>query len=460
MLSRRKTLIVGTTDDYIQWIRQLHPKTCLFLTDPAVRCRENGSGNSTDEILWHLADYEGARTALDQYLRRHNCRLDGVACFDCESMELAAVIAHAYGLPYPTVQAVNNCRNKYLTKFIWKYHDLRTPRTRQLTTVGDAIAALDEFGGICVLKPATGSGSELIFSCADRDQCRTSFLSIQDGLRKRSDSRLYHPGDVNPGMILAEEFIDGEEYSCDFIVEKNQARIIRLTRKIISDHGPFGTAFAYLVPTELPPEISSSGFNRILFRSAFALGIDRAICMLDFKIDNGRIVFLELAPRPGGDCIPFLLRHGYGLDILLLLVDFSRQRPLKKYLPRFPFTYLLQKEGPGPGPFIGLRLHAAQSGELKTIDTTYLLEDPRVKKIHFIRKPGHRVTLPPDDYASWLLGHVIFIPVSGIDAAAQCYDLSTKIRVSILPTDCINEAGNNTFDQKSGDTTTTRALPI
>jgi len=76
--------------------------------------------------------------------------------------------------------------------------------------------------------------------------------------------------------------------------------IIRLTRKVLSSEGAFGTAKGYLLTRVLPPEINEKDFLETLYHSADALGTDRAICMLDFKVFEGRIFLIELAPRPGG----------------------------------------------------------------------------------------------------------------------------------------------------------------
>jgi hypothetical protein len=56
---------------------------------------------------------------------------------------------------------------------------------------------------------------------------------------------------------------------------------------------------------------------------------------------------------------------------------------------------------------VAIRIHAKEEGILENIDCRRLMEDPRIKSIHLTKKPGHRIQLPPKDYDSWLLGHVI-----------------------------------------------------
>ena len=159
--------------------------------------------------------------------------------------------------------------------------------------------------------------------------------------------------------------------------------------------------------------------HQTLYRSAAALGLDRAVCMLDFKVHQGRIFLLELAPRPGGDCLPYLLRCCWGLDMLGLYLDFCEQRPVDFTPPA------------DARPCLGLRLHARQAGILKKIEARRLAQDPRVREIHLTRKHGDRVLMPPDDYDSWLLGHVIFEPHAGVELAAQCRVLGEKLVVEM-----------------------------
>jgi biotin carboxylase len=274
-------------------------------------------------------------------------------------------------------------------------------------------------GGDCVLKPLSGSGSELIFRCSSAHECEQSFQKIQSGLQQRQAQRLFRPLGTDDTAILAEECVDGREYSCDFIIEDGSVEIIRLTCKILSPRKPFGTAIGYYLPAVLPEEIDESSLRTILYHSAAALGLERALCMLDFMICNGQLVLLELAPRPGGDCLPFLLRRSRGLDILKLFLDFSQRRPRE-----------LNFAG-SQHDWVGLRLHARQSGCLKKIDTQRLQQDARVHEIHLIRKPGHAIKLPPADYDSWLLGHIIFEPDATGQPATQCRELLEKLTLEI-----------------------------
>ena len=248
------------------------------------------------------------REALSGHLESWGIGLAGVACFDDESMALAANLAQAYGLDYPSPEAVANCRDKYRSKSLWRSQGLATPDVDKVASPEAAAAFLRRAGGPVVLKPIGGSGSELIFRCDSEADCARHFRTIAEGLAKRQGHRLYEPFAAEGEGILAETHVPGEEYSCDFVLEGGRASVIRLTRKVCFDQDPFGTAKAYSLPGAWPDAIDRARFETMLGQSARALGLEQAIGMLDFFVHDGRVVLLEMAPRPGGDCLPSLLR--------------------------------------------------------------------------------------------------------------------------------------------------------
>ena len=174
-----------------------------------------------------------------------------------------------------------------------------------------------------------------------------------------------------------------------------------------------------LFPVTLTDRIDPKAFQQILYKSAMSLGITRAICMLDFIIRGNEVVLLELTPRPGGDCLPFLLKRRLGLDILDLTLDFAQQHALR-----------LPQSDKG-SPYIGLRLRADREGTLKRIDVRRLHRDPRVLEVHLTRSPGHVIRMPPTDYDSWLLGHAIVMPFKEIGLETQCVELLDLISVEV-----------------------------
>ncbi len=141
--------------------------------------------------------------------------------------------------------------------------------------------------------------------------------------------------------------------------------------------------------------------------------------MLDFIVQDNRAFMIELTPRPGGDCLPPLLLNSCGMDILGCTLDFAEGHPF------VPDTSLQWQ------PLVGVRLFAACSGEIEQIDSSALLRDHRVVESHLKRGPGHRVVLPPEDYESRLLGHVIFKPAGPESIENECIEIASKLKIEM-----------------------------
>jgi biotin carboxylase len=411
-------LVVGTTADYIEWIRTRYPNEALFITAPHVRqkAREPVPAPS-EELVFPLSDSTALVNALTLHMKTYSQIPGGIACFDCESMIPAARLARTLGLPYPDESAILNCRDKQIAKQLWQAAGIPCPRVWPIHGINDVIPILilEDLTAGLVLKPAWGSGSELVFQCRNRKEAETAFQMITCGLEKRKGNGLFaHPDH----LILAEERICGPEYSADFILSDTGLTLIRLARKIIPAGMPFGTASGYEVPGTLPSLLPVDMLTRILEKAARSLGLDTGICMVDFVVKHNRPYLLEMTPRPGGDCLPWLLDISGNLDILKLTLDIARNRPW--HLNSFRFL-----------PHMALRIHARKCGILKKIHYRDLASEPRVKQIHLIREPGHRIILPPEDYDSWLLGHIIFDTYGWNFPETRCTLLARRLEIEI-----------------------------
>lgn len=402
----KRVLVVGTTSDYIELLRKAVPGQLLFVTAHDIRKKAlEPCPSAGEEVLCDLSDPAGVLKQLGQHLKDHDMVLTGVTCFDCESMELAARIAEAMSLSYPSLEGIQNCRNKSRSKELWMKNGVPCPSWRLVKSREEVSDFYEKAESSCVLKPVDGSGSERVFHAHNLDQCLSAYEAVCEG----------RPSPV----CLMEEYIQGTEYSCDFIVDHNRVDLIRLTRKIHAPGHVFGTIMAYDMIDVLPENISHKYFLTLLGKAARALSINRAICMVDFIAQGDDLRFLEIAPRPGGDCLPWLIRCSLGIDMLKLAVDFAKSR-----------SFAFKKPLNG-SPHVGLRIHASKSGILKSMDTSRVQADPRVKEVLEKHRRGHKIVLPPADYDSWNMGHIIFKPVGIVSREAQCRELLSLVSVEI-----------------------------
>ena len=431
-MSNRRVLVVGTTADYIHIINRRFSQRAIFITDVNERAKATEPSPSSDaELLCDLSQPEQVVAAVRRHLNQWRMEPSGIVCFDCESMPAAAFIAHSFGLSYPSAEAVAACRSKYVCKQIWRQAGLSCPDVELVHNASDAVSFLRRIDSPAVIKPLTGSGSELIFLCSTEDDCVLACDTLRSRLASHSDRRMYAPyvcdgRTVDPRKVFViEEFVRGDEYSCDFVVKGDRVEIFRIARKILDAKRAFGTTMAYLLPGTLPEGFGEKSLCNQLRTAAKVLGLDRAICMLDFIVRDNRALMIELTPRPGGDCLPPLLLNSCGTDILGCTLDFAEGRP-------FISGTSLQWR-----PLVGVRLFATHNGEIERIDSSALLEDRRVVEYHLKRGPGHRVVLPPEDYESRLLGHVIFEPSDSDSIENECVEIASEIKIEMKTQECM-----------------------
>jgi hypothetical protein len=423
-----RVLVVGTTPDYVDLISRRLPGRCLFITDSALRGDAiEPCPDPADEVVCSLADETDSILAtLTAHLGQWNLRLAGIVCFDCESMTLAAELADWLDFDYPSRRAIATARNKHAATERWRQAGLPCPQAELVHEVEEAIELQGRLAAPIVLKPLSGSGSELVFACHDEEDCRRAFEIMRSRLIYHHDARMYAPvrgaaGSLDPRQIfLAEELVEGLELSCDFVVEGQEARVIRACRKISRPGDPLGTVRAYATPLDLPGDVSLARLRRQLASAAAALGIWRAICMVDMVMRDGELVMLELAPRLAGDCLPALTRASTGLDVFAFALGFALGE-----LPAIP--------SPGPDMWVAVRFLAATEGVVTRLDTTAIEADSRVTQVEILRGSGEQVVLPPASHDLRLLGYAIFQPQGGESIERQCAELEEALVVEIEP---------------------------
>jgi biotin carboxylase len=421
-----RVLVVGTTSDYIDIIYSRHRDRAFFVTDTAERNRATEQAPPTEsELVCDLSSIGETLSSLRNRLSQSQIRPSGVTCFDCESMPLAALIAFDFELSYPSPETINMVRNKYLTKSTWTAKGVPCPDCTIVRTESEAIDFFRLKSKPIVLKPLTGSGSEFVSLCRNEHECSESIRSMAAGLASHPNIRMYpvQPDRLGGGIprkeFLAEEFIGGREYSCDFVIDGNRIKVIRIAQKIRFVDKPFGTTTGYLLPSPLPPTISLEAFEETIHAAARALNIDRAICMLDFMVSSGGLSLIELTPRPGGDCLPPLILHSSELDVLGFALDFAEGGnppipPLRSW-----------------NQLVGLRIIATRSGVIQRLDMERAARDPRVLECDIRHEVGDRVCIAGASYDSRILGHIIFRPSDKSDIEQQCEEIESLLDLNL-----------------------------
>lgn len=424
-MSTKRVLVVGTTSDYIDMIDRRYPQQALFLTDPSVRFSAlEPPPAPADEVVADLTQGDPMRLALTEHLARHAQTVAGVACFDCETLSLAAELAREFHAPFASSEAVAACRSKFESKRLWQASEIPCPAARLVLSAQEVEQFCAEYPGKVVLKPNRASGSQLVFVCRTTEEAVEIFTQIRLQLLD-PDFRPAGPIPAHSAIgtvpeLVIEQHVSGQEFSCDLILEEHGAHLIRIARKVMDTTAPTGTTLGYEIPGQLPSEVKPKALVETMRRAARALGLTRTLAMVDFIIKDEQPWLLEMTPRPGGDCLPQVIHSSSRMDMLGVALDFARGMEVT-IPPRSQWRHR-----------VGLRLLARQEGTIARLSDSALRNDPRVLTCHLARRPGHRVILPPRDYDSRILGHAIFVPAHGRSLASECRDLADMLAVFMV----------------------------
>lgn len=417
-VSARKVLVVGTTGDYIAYLDAQVPGRLVFLTDMAERAR-SAFRAPEHEILADLSNAEAASQALMRRLPAHASGLSGLTCYDCESLPLAARLAHASGVAYPSPEAIAACRDKYRTNRLWQAQGIACAAGGTARSPDEARRLFAELGPPVILKPRTGSGGAFMMAAASPAACVDALLDLQNRLAHSKDRLYASPtgaGDAGfdaKASLLIEARVDGQEFSADFIVDGDVVTLLRTSRKISASGADFGETLVYVTPAELDEDLIA-----IQLRDAtHALGLRRAFCTADFIRAGTKAVLLEIAPRPGGDCLPRLVRHALGRNILRDAIDFAEGLPLAR--------------ASATRPLVGLMLRAALPGTVEQIDASAITADPRTVDCVVTRCPGDRLGV--EGPADRVVGEVIFAPRAPETIEQECRELRDLLRLRVVP---------------------------
>jgi len=419
-MATSRVLVVGTTADYIEHLHAARSGRGLFLTDAAHRASATEPApDAASEVLADLSDHCASTAAVDAHLTRHDLLLSGIACYDCESLPLAAELARHFGLRFASSKAVAACRSKYESKLLWREADVACPAVALARDLEDVTAFRARTGHTTVLKPLCGSGSELVFCCRTEDECAEALLALQKGLATHPNDRMYPAGDgvVDPRRtFVAEQYVPGTEMSCDFVIEDGEVWIWRVAQKVRASQAPFGTTVGYEVPASTSRRLAG-----YLAEAAGALGLDQGVAMADFITSGKRPVFLEMAPRIGGDCLPDVIRASSGLDTLTAAFDLAAGEA-----PAIPRLRSWSR-------CVGVRFFAPGAGRIARLDASAVLADRAVLSCVLKRRVGDRVQVPPADYDSWILGHAVVRLERRDDAERTCLRIASLLQVEVEP---------------------------
>lgn len=242
-------------------------------------------------------DFEGTCKVVE----KHKTDAIVTAATD-KPLVMMAQVAKKYKFNFFSEETAKLCTDKFLMKK--KFAELGFPFAK-----GNVIkTANDEINFPIVIKPTDNSGSRGVVLCKNKNDLENIFKESIQYTRKP--------------YLLAEEFIDGKEYSIESLHFNGKSKIIQITEKTVSSL-PYFVELGHVQPAVLDKEVYKK-LEALLGKVTKAFGFENCGSHNEVKIKDGKITFIEISPRLGGDFISSkLVKASTGINMEKALLQIA-----------------------------------------------------------------------------------------------------------------------------------------
>ncbi len=217
-------------------------------------------------------------------------------------------VAEALGLNCNPCALNPACTNKYEMRKAFSAAGVAVPKFRRVS----APPCPDELEGMTypmIVKPTDRSGSRSITKVF-------RFEEIAPAVENAVGSSFEK-------ACIIEEYIDGDEYSCECISYNGKHYFLALTKKHTTGSPSF-IETGHVQPSDIPAECQED-IKTDIFKALDALGIRNGASHSEFKLGkDGHARIIEIGARMGGDCIGSdLVRLSTGYDFMRMVIDIA-----------------------------------------------------------------------------------------------------------------------------------------
>lgn len=300
MINLKKSLcVIGANDFQDQLIRKAHE---LGFETHVFAWEDGAVGKKNADKFYPISIVE--KEKILEICKK--VKPDGVVSI---ASDLAVVtvnyIAKELGLPGNSLDSTIVSTNKYQMRRCFKENGVRTPGFELVSCVKDCENINLKYP--LIVKPTDRSGSRGVTKVYNIDDMKKAVRDCIDvSFEKKA---------------IIEEFIDGEEFSAEFINFNGEHHMLAITKK-------FTTGVPHFIETGhmQPAAVSTPTAEKIkkeISKALDALKIMNGAAHPEFKIsEDGEINIIEIGGRMGGDCIGSdLVKISTGYDFLKMTID-------------------------------------------------------------------------------------------------------------------------------------------
>lgn len=215
-------------------------------------------------------------------------------------------VAENLGLTANSINSTLGCTNKYEMRKKMKTAGVRVPGFIKVKLNEENIDIKDlEFP--LIVKPTDRSGSRGITKIYKKEELKNAIeVSAKQSFDKEA---------------IIEEYIEGNEYSCECISYKGEHTFLAFTKKYTTGSPNF-IETGHTQPSDINIEFQEN-IKQEIFKALDALEIKNGASHTEFKLDeNGNCRIIEIGARMGGDCIGSdLVQISTGYDFVKMVID-------------------------------------------------------------------------------------------------------------------------------------------
>ncbi|MET9964292.1 ATP-grasp domain-containing protein [Streptomyces sp. NPDC006326] len=272
-------------------------------------------------------EYHRPGTADAFYLAHRDLRPSAVIPAIEYATPFAARLAERYGLPGAGLGAAQILRDKALLRQVSAAAGIANPVSVAVTGPDELRAFLRGRSGPVVLKPANRQasvGTRVVHGPADADTAWADCLVQDEGV--------FVPDRPIELSMLAEEYVEGPEYSVEMLVRDGGALFVNVTGKQLFP-GPHPVEMAHTVPAGIPEELAALLGAQTL-RVVDAVGFRDGVVHCEWIVAGGVPYLVECAGRLAGGGILDTIQLAYPVELLRSYYAVMKGEDLPGELPR------------------------------------------------------------------------------------------------------------------------------
>lgn len=263
---------------------------------------------ATDDVGEKIADYFYPISITEKTLILDKCReieIDGICTIasDLATITVSYVAEHM-GLAGNTIETSLVSTNKHEMRKRFKMNNDPSPESRMVASASEL--NIDELKYPLIIKPVDRSGSRGIYKVQKVEELN---MAIEKAKEQSFQNK-----------VLVEEYVEGKEYSVEYISFEGRHIFLAMTEKYTSG-APSFIETGHIEPSEADTNLLKQ-VKKVVEHALNSLGITIGASHAELKIDDqGNINIIEIGARMGGDFIgSHLVPLSTGNDFLKLVI--------------------------------------------------------------------------------------------------------------------------------------------